>query len=307
MLNRKAIKLKRIIRPFLFLLLVLSKTTNAQQVVADTLQFHYKKSLFISQAMAGGILYTGLYNAWYKEYNTGRFHFFNDNHEWFQMDKAGHIFGTYHFTHLLNQQYNWVGYSKNKSLLLSVLASNLYFGGIELMDGFSGGWGFSGGDLMANIGGSAFAAMQHALWSEQKLQLKFLYIASPFAAQRPGLLGKSFPSKLIKDYNAQSYWLSVSPFLFMKQESWYKAFQLSFGYGANGMIAATAGKQNELGFASLTRFRQYMISLDIDWTKLPVKDPKLKRFLRCLNAIKIPLPQLLIAGGKTALELLPKH
>lgn len=300
-------KFKKTLLPFLFLSILFYKTNNAQQVVADTLQPHFKKSLFISQAVTGGILYTGFYNAWYKDYNTGRFHFFNDNKEWFQVDKMGHIYGSYHFTDLLNNQYRWVGYSKSKSLLLSVAASNLYFAGIEVMDGFSGGWGFSAGDLLANISGSAISALQIALWDEQKIQLKFLYIPSPFAALRPELLGNNFPSQLIKDYNAQSYWLSASPFAFMKQDGWYKALQLSFGYGANGMIAASASKQQEIGFRSQLRYRQYMISLDIDWTKLPVKDPKWRRFLRCLNVIKFPLPQLLWAKGKPAFEFLPKY
>src|SRR5688500_5007170 len=37
-----------------------------------------------------------LNKAWYQEKERTGFHFFNDNHEWRQVDKAGHFWGTFH-------------------------------------------------------------------------------------------------------------------------------------------------------------------------------------------------------------------
>src|SRR5438874_2371911 len=42
----------------------------------------------------GGTM-AGLYSAWYSNYPQTRFHFFNDNAEWLQVDKVGHAYSAY--------------------------------------------------------------------------------------------------------------------------------------------------------------------------------------------------------------------
>ena len=37
----------------------------------------------------------GLYSLWYKKYPQSKFHFFNDNQEWLQVDKVSHAYGAY--------------------------------------------------------------------------------------------------------------------------------------------------------------------------------------------------------------------
>lgn len=37
----------------------------------------------------------GLYHLWYSNYDLMGFHYFNDDGEWLQMDKAGHTFSAY--------------------------------------------------------------------------------------------------------------------------------------------------------------------------------------------------------------------
>ena len=41
-------------------------------------------------AYIGISIYT--YYSWYYQYNTGKFHFFDDSREWLGMDKIGHFF-----------------------------------------------------------------------------------------------------------------------------------------------------------------------------------------------------------------------
>lgn len=47
----------------------------------------------IGAAYVGGMLY--LNHAWYAQYPKSKFHFFNDAAEWNQIDKCGHITGSY--------------------------------------------------------------------------------------------------------------------------------------------------------------------------------------------------------------------
>ncbi|TAD94403.1 MAG: hypothetical protein EAY75_00090 [Bacteroidetes bacterium] len=48
-----------------------------------------------------------------------------------------------------------------------------------------------------------------ALWNEVRLVPKFSFFPTPFAEQRPELLGKNISQQWLKDYNGQTYWLSV--------------------------------------------------------------------------------------------------
>jgi hypothetical protein len=305
--------LKRIILSFfitshlaIYLFTTISRAQTLQ--VPDSLKKHFQKSFAITHIATAGLTLTGLYSLWYKDYQNSSFHFFNDNNEWMGIDKLGHAYTNFHITRELSKQYYYAGLSNHKSLLLGWSISNAYFLTIELMDGYSTGWGFSYGDILANIAGSSLAAAQQYFWNEEPIQFKFLYSPSPYPTYRPNVLGKNFQSKLLKDYNAQSYWLCLSPIAFTNKytNNWLSALQLAFGYGANGMVAASAEKQKELGYHFL-RYRQYFFSVDINWDKIPVKNKNLKKWLHYLNVIKIPLPYFYITNTKTGFSLLPKY
>ena len=250
---------------------------------------------------SGSLIY--LNQAWYQEYNTSKFHEFNDNDEWFQMDKYGHIFTTYQTGRLMMQAMNWAGYSKKNQLLIGGLSGFAYMSAIEVMDGYSEGWGFSWGDMGANALGSGFAIGQKALWNEQRIQLKFSFYQSNYAKYRTNLLGESFASQILKDYNGQIYWLSINPSSFMKQESKFpKWLNVAFGYGANGMIGARDNNfliQDADGtIRTFNRYRQGYLSLDVDFTRIKTKSRFLKSVFTCINVIKIPFPNLEVSEGK---------
>lgn len=124
------------------------------------------------------------------------------------MDKCGHIFTTYNTGRLMMQAMRWAGFKSKRSILIGETYGTLYMTTIEIMDGFSSGWGFSWGDELANISGSTLFAVQQYLWSEQRIQLKFSFHQSSYAKYRPDELGSNFAQQIIKDYNGQSYWLS---------------------------------------------------------------------------------------------------
>ena len=271
--------------------------TNQFLFASDSLSVFKKRKLTLgisSLALTSASL-TYFNEVWYKEYKTKSLHQFNDNKEWFQLDKCGHTFATYQTGRLMMDAMNWAGYSKKKQLLIGGLSGFTYLAAIELMDGFSDGWGFSWGDIYANALGSGFAIGQKVLWNEQRIQIKFSYYNSQYAKYNPKLLGESAYSQFLKDYNGQIYWLSINPSSFIKKENKFpKWLNVAFGYGANGMIGANDNSiltenGNQIYF---NRYRQGYFSLDVDLTRIKTKSKILKSVFSCLNIIKIPFPNL---------------
>src|SRR6478672_9789540 len=84
--------------------------------------------------------YVMLNKAWYSHYDREKFHVFNDNPEWNQMDKLGHLWTTYHVSRVANEWWQWTGMSKKKSALLGGVSGMAYQGLIELQDGYSSKW-----------------------------------------------------------------------------------------------------------------------------------------------------------------------
>ena len=284
----------------LCLCLISTKTYSS-----DSLSIFKKRKLALgisSLALTSGSL-VYLNQAWYQEYNTSKFHSFDDNDEWFQMDKYGHILTTYQTGRLMMNAMEWAGYSKNNQLLIGGLSGFAYMSAIEVMDGYSYGWGFSWGDMFANALGAGMAIGQKLVWKEQRIQLKFSFYASTYAKYRPNLLGDEIYLQILKDYNGQIYWLSVNPSSFMKKETKFpKWLNVAFGYGANGMIGARYNNiviQDESGnVTSFNRYRQGYFSLDVDLTRIKTKSRFLKSVFSCLNIIKIPFPNLEVSEGK---------
>ena len=58
---------------------------------------------------AWGASYIALNKAWYAGYPKSDFHFFNDNGEWNQMDKAGHTWTAYQVSRISAGLWKWSG------------------------------------------------------------------------------------------------------------------------------------------------------------------------------------------------------
>lgn len=115
-------------------------------------------------ALWGGS-YLALNKAWYADYPRQSFHFFNDNSEWNQMDKSGHVWTAYQMSRLSSELWRWAGLSDHKSAWLGGLSGVAYQSIIEIQDGFSSEWGFSWGDMAANVTGAALYTAQELLWN----------------------------------------------------------------------------------------------------------------------------------------------
>jgi len=245
-----------------------------------------------------GAIYTGsmlaLNEAWYKDYPRSSFHWFNDNDEWLQVDKVGHAYAGYQIACQNAYLLRKTGLSRKKALLLSSGMAFAAMSSIELFDGYSAEWGASSGDIIANSAGVVLFGVQELLWESQIIRMKYGYRASPYASKRPEILGENMALRLIKDYNAQSYWLSFSINKVTGLEKIPPWVAFAVGYSAGGMVG---GKENTEPFQNITRYRQFLLSPDIDWQSIPTNKKYLKILFRILNTVKIPLPALSFQKG----------
>lgn len=92
-----------------------------------------------------------------------------------------------------------------------------------MQDGFSDEWGFSLSDIAANLTGSLLFVAQQYGWGDQRFMLKISAWPEKYPADQKErarqLYGASFGEQLLKDYNANTFWLSVSPGAFIKSRN----------------------------------------------------------------------------------------
>ena len=236
--------------------------------------------------------------AWY----TRRvpFHTFDDNGEWLQMDKVGHATTAYAISQGEYQLFRWSGVNERASILTGGLISLLYQTTIELFDGRSEGWGFSKGDMVANLSGIGLFVGQQYAFGEQKASLRYGWRRSIYPAYRPNLLGKSIGSQMLKDYNGQQYWLSLNVASVLPVgPSFPRWLNLDVGYSGSGMTGGHANPPySDAGGreVTFTRYRQFYFAPDVSLARLPGLNNTGQRLLGAGQFFKIPTPSLEYSG-----------
>ena len=258
---------------------------------SDTLNFNRKKGVYIAESVVLGGTLIGLNQLWYKDYPKSNFHFINDNDEWLQMDKLGHMYSSYHLGRIGAEALTWSGASQKEQLLYGATLGLGFLTVVEVFDGFSQEWGASSGDMIANVTGTALFVSQELLWKEQRITPKFSFHQTRYAALRPETLGNGLQEEILKDYNGQTYWLSFNLHSFFKKEYFPKWLNLAVGYGGDGMIF---GNQQEALNANFNTSisRQFYMSFDVDLTKIKTNSHFLKTIFSVFNTVKIPAPTL---------------
>src|SRR5579875_274687 len=121
-------------------------TSFAQQFAfppSDVYRPDRMKKVAIAEASLGVAVSVGLYYLWYRKFPRSRFHFFNDNREWLQIDKVGHATTAYNIAVIQNDLMRWCGVPQNRSIVIGSATALAYMSIIEVLDGFSTHWGFS--------------------------------------------------------------------------------------------------------------------------------------------------------------------
>ena len=268
----------------------------------DTLNKNRLKTLLVT----GGSLYTlgsvGLYATWYRDFPMEGFHFFDDFGQWSHLDKVGHIYSSYGQSELLHRGFRWTGMDDNKAMWYGIGGSLLFQTTIEVFDGFSSEWGFSVSDFGANIIGAGAYGVQQHYWGEQRIRLKFS--TDPTSNSRRNgeidatvraeeLFGSSILEQALKDYNRQTYWLSVNPKTFYPKSSIPSWLNVAVGYGADNLLGGFNNVWEEQGTLvdatdAFRRHQQFYLSLDMDLSKIKTESKFLRTVLDVLNYIKVP-------------------
>lgn len=241
----------------------------------------------LGTAAAAGLSYVMLNELWYKNYPRTTMHSFNDNQEWLQVDKVGHAFTSYTLTRHLNDLYHWSSPTRPHAWK-SAATSLLYMSSIELLDGRSAQWGFSWGDMASNASGIILYQLQNIFWKEQRITMKFSYTPSMFATLNEDALGRNFQQRILKDYNAQTYWASFNIHSFLASGADFPRWiNIAFGYGATKMTTAKIVVDDVNNFQ---REREFYFSFDADLERVRWKKKWMQRTAKLLSFIKIPGP-----------------
>jgi len=275
---------------------------------------------------AYGASMVGLYKAWYAGYPGGRFHFFNDAGEWNQMDKMGHWLMSYNESRWIGGGARWTGIRPKPAAWLGFAGGQLIQCSLELFDGFSAQWGFSWSDLGFNLLGSGMFVAQQIGWGEQRILMKMsawpvhysgepVYPVTPAGSQQwttlqqraDALYGRGPLSLFLKNYNTLVVWASFNPRAVLgDRPPWLpKWLNIAVGMGADNLFAGYGyswqADKNCSGPDCLTysvdpraypRTRQFFLSLDVDFTRLGIRNRFLRTVLSAANIFKFPAPAL---------------
>ena len=139
------------------------------------------------------------------------------------------------------------------------------------------------------------------LFDNQIIKPKMSFSRTFYAKNANGYLGKNnIFSEFAYDYNGHTYWFSFSPNEVFKLNKIPKWINLSFGYGANGMIGEFVNKTFFRGnpIPEFKRYKQIYLSFDIDFSKIKSKSKFGKKLFNILSYIKVPLPTLEFSNKK---------
>lgn len=287
--------------------------SGTDSLSTSSVNFSKRKKVFWTAGITGyTAMATGLYFAWYDKYDQSSFHLFNDWDEWHNVDKAGHVYSAYLQTSLIYDLGRWAGYTEDKALLISSVASLWGQLNIELMDGFSTEWGFSLSDVGANVLGTSLFYFQQKHWKEQRLQLKMSYwpvkyskepipsenilLATSAYDRTVGLYGAGGIERFLKDYNGQTIWISANLSSFFPDSKLPKWLAIAGGYSAKNLYGGF-GNEWEVDGGSLTlddslypRVGQFVLAIDYDLSKIKHSTEFGKALFKVLNIFKFPAP-----------------
>lgn len=270
---------------------------QAQDFFQPSVQYNSSRVVgtIIVESAIGTAITIGLNYLWYKKFPHTHFHYFNDNNEWLQMDKVGHATTAYNIAAIQNDVLRWGGVKPGTAAVIGTLTALGFMSMIEIMDGHSSAWGFSKGDMLANLSGCLLFEGQQLMWGQQRISLKYSYHGTIFPQYHPAELGSNLPQRMLKDYNGQTYWLSVNIGSFLPASSNFpKWLNLSAGYGAEGMISAVTNPKEIDGrpIPDFKRYRQFYLSFDTDLYRVDGLSPFATTLLKVNRTLKMPFSAL---------------
>jgi len=216
-----------------------------------------------------------LNDLWWKGAPTS-FHF-NVDQDWtyaLGADKVGHAYFTSMASTVLAGTFRWSGMDSVSAIWTGASVALLYQTYNEVRDGFSVKYGFSPGDVAANLLGAALPVAQHyaPCLRNVTFQISF-YPSQPF---RDGMY-----VAIIDDYESTTHWLSfdVAQMLPSESRAWYPEWiNLALGHSVRGLV----GSDNP----------QHVLVLSLDWNlkRLPHLPDWMRRAFEYLHMYHLPAP-----------------
>lgn len=141
---------------------------------------------------------------------------------------------------------------------------------------------------------------QELVFREQVAKLKFSYWPSKYAERANGFLGTTAFDRLLTDYNGHTYWVSAPANRLLQITDLPHWLNIAVGYGADGLYGEFENIQSYRGveIPQTGRYRQYLISLDVDWTRIETRSGLFKGVLTGLTTVKLPFPALEYSDGR---------
>lgn len=233
----------------------------------------------------------GLSYVWYHKANSAPFHYYNDWQTHYQLDKFSHAFACYHMGQKGYHALRWAGFDRKKAIWYGGISGFVAWLPVEIFDGLHDRYGFSPTDVAANGVGTVLFISQQLIFDEQLIKMKFSFWPTDYKQynlryQRKGRI--TFAGHL-NDYNAQTYWFAIGLHKFIKPvPPW---LNLSVGFSAKGMRDNNVDLQGN-PLPPIDTYRQTLLSIDIDLTKIKTRSRFLKKVFNELNILKIPAPTL---------------
>jgi len=235
-----------------------------------------------------------LSSIWYNSFTT--FHFFDDLFEWEYLDKLGHFFTSFQLG-----LYFYKTFGHQQNLDPSLRKRWICFAGfvlllpIEILDGFSLNYGASPADLVANALGGIFCYGYVSYRIFSSASPKFSFHATALSVIRPELLGSSFVQQIAKDYNGQTYWLSVDINGMFNTSLLPKWLTLAVGYGAEGLLGGhdnvwQTGSGETKDYSNVMRTKRIFLSFDLNASVLREKNKLLNYLFTPFVLLKFPAP-----------------
>lgn len=116
--------------------------------------------------------------------------------------------------------------------------------------------------------------------------------------------------RMLKDYNAQTYWVSGNIHSFFPSSGMPSWLNVSLGYGSDGMFGGFENKWNDKAGTfhnrtDIPRTRRFFIAPDLDLTRIKTRSKLVRAIFISVNMVKFPAPALeLNSRGKVKIHML---
>lgn len=199
----------------------------------------------------GGSLLVGYYgmNQWWEDGFAGRFRTRKEG--WFApetdsggADKLGHSYFSYATARLMARAFEAAGNTPERARRLGVWSALGVMMGVEIVDGYSKKYRFSGEDAAMNLAGAGLAyALETYPALDRLLDYRLLYKPSPGSSFEPG-----------GDYSGQTYLLVLKA---NGLEAWrehpvMRYVEFAVGYGTRGYGESPPADAHRVGYVGLS-------------------------------------------------------